>query len=114
MFRRLRDSSFFDLFVVSAEHLVEGSQLLGQLLGADRAERVVLGQRIREVEHSADEATHAQPGQRLTGRLRAAVGEGDRQTSRSRSWPVPTAFHHLHQLGSARAVPQSRGGAATV
>lgn len=61
MRRRLipRDSSFFDLFAASAAHLVEGSQLLGQLLGADRPGRIVLGQRIREVEHGADEAKHA-------------------------------------------------------
>jgi predicted phosphate transport protein (TIGR00153 family) len=53
-----QDTSFYDLFARSAAHLVEGATLLGQLLGADRAEREYLAERIREIEHHCDNSTH--------------------------------------------------------
>jgi len=54
-----RDTSFFDLLAVSAEHLVTGANLLAELLGADRQERKALVKQITHVEHLADESTHA-------------------------------------------------------
>jgi len=54
-----RDNSFFDLFAASAAHLVTGSNLLSEMLGADRPGRKEIGKRIAEVEHLADEATHS-------------------------------------------------------
>ena len=54
-----RDTSFFDLLAVSAEHLVTGANLLAELLGADRPTRKELGQQLSHVEHLADESTHA-------------------------------------------------------
>ncbi|WP_422917660.1 DUF47 domain-containing protein [Sanguibacter massiliensis] len=53
-----RDTTFFDLFTASAEHLVTGSKLLGELLGADLAGRKTIAKQMNEVEHLADEATH--------------------------------------------------------
>jgi predicted phosphate transport protein (TIGR00153 family) len=56
---RLRpaDTTFYDLFTRSAQHLVDGATLLGELLeeGADRAS---IGDRMRDAEHAADETTH--------------------------------------------------------
>ncbi|WNB85361.1 DUF47 family protein [Cellulomonas sp. ATA003] len=54
-----RDTSFFDLFAASAQHLVTGATLLGELLGADRAGRKVIAKQISDAEHLADEATHS-------------------------------------------------------
>ncbi|RYV49578.1 DUF47 domain-containing protein [Pengzhenrongella frigida] len=54
-----RDTSFFDLFAVTAEHLITGANLLAELLGADRAGRIALGEQLAHVEHLADESTHA-------------------------------------------------------
>ncbi len=53
-----RDTTFFDLFAASAQHLVTGANLLGEMLGATTAARKELGKRIAEAEHLADEATH--------------------------------------------------------
>ena len=53
-----RDTTFFDLFTASAEHLVTGAKLLGELLGADLAGRKAIAKQMNEVEHLADEATH--------------------------------------------------------
>jgi predicted phosphate transport protein (TIGR00153 family) len=57
---RLRptDTSFYDLFSTSAEHLVTGSGLLAEMIseGADRKE---VAKRMREAEHICDENTHA-------------------------------------------------------
>lgn len=51
------DTSFYDLFTQSAQHLVTGADLLAEMLGegADHAE---VARRMREAEHSADETTH--------------------------------------------------------
>ncbi len=54
-----RDTSFFDLFAASAQHLVTGANLLGEMLGADRAGRKVLAKQLADAEHLADEATHS-------------------------------------------------------
>ncbi len=53
-----RDTSFFDLFAASAQHLVTGANLLGEMLGADRTARKVLAKQMSDAEHLADEATH--------------------------------------------------------
>ena len=51
------DSSFYDLFAQSAQHLVHGSGLLAQVL-EDGGDREALAQQMREAEHQADESTH--------------------------------------------------------
>jgi uncharacterized protein len=51
------DTTFYDLFTQQALHLVDGAALLGELLSAD-GDRSALGQRMRDVEHAADETTH--------------------------------------------------------
>ncbi len=53
-----RDTSFFDLLADSAQHLVTGANLLGELLGAERDARKEIVARIADAEHLADEATH--------------------------------------------------------
>jgi uncharacterized protein len=53
-----RDTSFFDLLAASAQHLVTGANLLGEMLGADRATRKALAKQMSDAEHLADEATH--------------------------------------------------------
>jgi predicted phosphate transport protein (TIGR00153 family) len=53
-----RDTTFFDLFAASAQHLVTGANLLGEMLGADRPTRKELGKRMADAEHEADDATH--------------------------------------------------------
>ena len=37
-----KDSSFYELFTTSAEHLIEGSKELTKLLGVERSERCLL------------------------------------------------------------------------
>jgi uncharacterized protein len=54
-----RDTKYFDLLAASAQHLVRGSSLLAELLGADRAGREKLAEEMHDVEHLADEATHS-------------------------------------------------------
>ena len=54
-----RDTKYFDLLAALAQHLVQGSSLLAELLGADRAGREKLAEEMHEVEHLADEATHS-------------------------------------------------------
>lgn len=54
-----RDTTFFDLFAVSATHLVTGAGLLAELLGADKPSRKAIGKRLAEAEHAADESNHA-------------------------------------------------------
>ena len=57
---RLRptDTSFYDLFTTSAQHLVTGAGLLAEMLG-EGADREDVAKRMREAEHVADETTHA-------------------------------------------------------
>jgi uncharacterized protein len=54
-----RDTSFFDLLAALAQHLVTGSTLLAELLGADRPTRKELAKKLNEAEHLADDATHS-------------------------------------------------------
>ncbi len=58
---RLRLAShraFFDLFTQMGELLVEGTDLLAELVGGDVEERTAIAKRMRKVEHRADECTH--------------------------------------------------------
>jgi len=52
------DTSFYDLFTESAQHLVTGSELLAEML-SDTADHDDVARRMREAEHNADETTHA-------------------------------------------------------
>ncbi|WP_369370685.1 DUF47 domain-containing protein [Promicromonospora sp. Populi] len=54
-----RDTTYFDLLADLAQHLVRGSSLLAELLGADRAGREKLADEMHDVEHLADDATHS-------------------------------------------------------
>ncbi|GAA2242610.1 DUF47 family protein [Rarobacter faecitabidus] len=54
-----RDNTFFDLLAESAGHLVTGSNILAQILGADNGDRKKLVKQMSEIEHKGDEATHA-------------------------------------------------------
>ena len=54
-----KDTSFYALFATSAEHLVEGSKELTRLLGVEHSEREAAAARMRDIEHAADESTHA-------------------------------------------------------
>ena len=52
------DTTFYDLFTESAQHLVTGAGLLAEML-SDTSDREDVAQRMREAEHQADETTHA-------------------------------------------------------
>lgn len=54
-----QENVFYDLFATSAAHLVEGSRELTAILGTPQAERELVAKRMRQIEHDADEATHA-------------------------------------------------------
>jgi predicted phosphate transport protein (TIGR00153 family) len=51
------DTSFYDLFTESANHLVSGVSLLAEML-SDTADREDVARRMRDAEHAADETTH--------------------------------------------------------
>ncbi len=51
------DTSFYDLFTESANHLVGGVSLLAEML-SDTADREDVARRMRDAEHAADESTH--------------------------------------------------------
>jgi predicted phosphate transport protein (TIGR00153 family) len=53
-----QDTSFYDLFAKSAGHLVDGTALLTQLIGADAIGREHLAKLMVDAEHAADESTH--------------------------------------------------------
>jgi predicted phosphate transport protein (TIGR00153 family) len=53
------DLTFFDMFAEQARHLVAGADALREMVGADFDERVDLAAQIREIEHHADDSTHA-------------------------------------------------------
>jgi predicted phosphate transport protein (TIGR00153 family) len=57
---RLRptDTSFYELFSISAQHLVTGAGLLAEMISED-ADRDDVAKRMREAEHICDENTHA-------------------------------------------------------
>lgn len=52
------ETSFYDLFTEMANHLVEGANLLAQMLDTS-TDKKALGEMMREAEHQADETTHA-------------------------------------------------------
>ena len=52
------DSSFYDLFSESAQHLVVGAELLAEMLGA-QGDREAIARKMRDAEHAADETTHS-------------------------------------------------------
>jgi uncharacterized protein len=56
---RLRpaDTTFYDLFAQSANHLVEGADLLAEMLGEGN-DQAATAKRMRDAEHQADETTH--------------------------------------------------------
>jgi predicted phosphate transport protein (TIGR00153 family) len=54
---RPNDTSFYDLFTESAQHLLTGSALLAEMLG-EGADHEEVAKRMREAEHAADETTH--------------------------------------------------------
>jgi uncharacterized protein len=60
---RLRptDTSFYDLFSTSAQHILTGAGLLAEMTSdsADDADRADVARRMREAEHECDENTHA-------------------------------------------------------
>jgi predicted phosphate transport protein (TIGR00153 family) len=53
-----QETSFYDLFAVSASHLVEGAKELTNLLGVQQYEREAIATRLKDIEHAADESTH--------------------------------------------------------
>ena len=57
---RLRptDTSFYELFTISARHLVVGAGILAEMI-SDDADRDEVAKRMREEEHNCDENTHA-------------------------------------------------------
>ena len=54
---RPADTTFYDLFTRSAQHLVEGAGLLAEMLGEGN-DREVIAKKMRDAEHAADETTH--------------------------------------------------------
>ncbi|GAA1946428.1 DUF47 family protein [Nocardioides panacihumi] len=52
------DTTFYDLFTESANHLVTGAALLAEMLAVGALHEDV-ARRMREAEHAADETTHA-------------------------------------------------------
>jgi predicted phosphate transport protein (TIGR00153 family) len=54
---RPTEASFYDLFAQMAAHLVEGAGMLASLLEAD-SDRPAIAERMREIEHEADDTTH--------------------------------------------------------
>lgn len=51
------ESSFYDLFTESAEHLVHGANLLATTLDP-QSDHAAIAEQMREAEHRADETTH--------------------------------------------------------
>lgn len=51
------DTSFYDLFTASAQHLVGGAELLAEML-SETSDKEAVAERMRAAEHAADETTH--------------------------------------------------------
>lgn len=51
------ETTFYDLFAEQASHLVNGANLLAQILDPT-TDRAALSEQMREAEHQADETTH--------------------------------------------------------
>ena len=54
-----RDDGFYQLLADSAHQAVAAAEMLTRMLGASAEEREELAPRLKEIEHQADEATHA-------------------------------------------------------
>jgi uncharacterized protein len=54
---RPTEATFYDLFAQMAAHMVDGAGMLASLLEAD-SDRPAIAERMREIEHEADETTH--------------------------------------------------------
>lgn len=54
-----KDSIYFTMLTQCASHLIRGSQLLAQLVTAEKSQRASRAKELHEVEHAADESTHA-------------------------------------------------------
>ncbi|KAA1425317.1 DUF47 domain-containing protein [Mumia zhuanghuii] len=55
---RPADTSFYDLFTELAGHLVDGANLLAKMLD-ESSDRDAIAKQLSEVEHAADDTTHA-------------------------------------------------------
>ena len=53
-----KDSSFYPLFTASAENLVSATDVLSEFVH-DHARRIELNDKLRDLEHAADQTTHA-------------------------------------------------------
>lgn len=53
-----RDGTFFDLFAAVGAHLVTGADHLAQIVGSAPEDRPPVVERLRDLEHLCDEATH--------------------------------------------------------
>ncbi len=51
------ETSFYELFTEMANHLVDGANLLAQMLDPS-TDKAAIGEQMREAEHQADETTH--------------------------------------------------------
>ena len=54
-----QETGFYSLFSTSASHLVDATRELTKMLEADTTGRQAIIDRLRDLEHAADEATHA-------------------------------------------------------
>jgi uncharacterized protein len=54
-----QENGFFELFATPAAHLVDGAHELTNLLAVEHSEREAVSARIRDIEHAADDSTHA-------------------------------------------------------
>jgi predicted phosphate transport protein (TIGR00153 family) len=52
------ETSFYDLFTESAQHLLTGAALLSEML-SEAEDKESIARRMRDAEHAADETTHA-------------------------------------------------------
>jgi len=53
-----QETSYYDMLAASADNLVTGAKLLTELLGTEPAGRPEIAERMRQVEHAGDDATH--------------------------------------------------------
>jgi predicted phosphate transport protein (TIGR00153 family) len=53
-----RETRFYDLFAASASHLPTAAALLLEIVDSPPAQRVGLAERLADVEHAGDDATH--------------------------------------------------------
>jgi len=54
-----QETGFYELFATLAAHLVDGAHELTHLVEAQHPEREAINTRIRQIEHAADDSTHA-------------------------------------------------------